>query len=123
MIINQDSSDAQYQIKSYRTNQITVNDVSYDRSLIITADKLITDWQPQSLTDVRPEHWLPVIQLNPEIILFGTGQHFQMPHPSLLADLYQHKLKVESMDTGAACRTYMALVAEGRRVLAALLIK
>ena len=123
MIITRDSSNAQFQIKSYRTHEITVNDTTYRRSLIITPNQLISDWQPQSLAELKPEDWQILIQINPALILLGTGSRFQMPSPSLLANLYQHKLKVECMDTGAACRTFMALIAENRQVLAALLIQ
>ncbi len=122
MNITKDTNDALFQIRAYRPGFITVNDQVYQRSLIITARQLIDDWSPQSLMEITPEDWSPLLELNPEIILFGTGQRFKMPHPSLLAPVYSRKIGVESMDTGAACRTYTALVAEGRIVAAALLI-
>jgi uncharacterized protein len=122
MLITKDTNDALFQIRAYRPGFITVNDQVYQHSLIITAQKLIDDWSPQSLLTFTPENWSPVLELNPEIILLGTGRRFKMPHPSLLAPVYARKIGVESMDTGAACRTFMALVAEGRIVAAALLV-
>lgn len=41
--------------------------------------------------------------------------------PPLMQALKKRGLSVECMDTGAACRTYNVLMAEGRRVAAALL--
>jgi uncharacterized protein len=41
--------------------------------------------------------------------------------PALRAALKEAGIAVEPMDTGAACRTYTVLVAEDRRVAAALL--
>ena len=41
--------------------------------------------------------------------------------PALRAALKAHGIAVEAMDTGAACRTYNLLLAEDRRVAAALL--
>lgn len=122
MILSKDNSDAIFQIRSYQSGAVAINDQIFQRSIIVTANKLVADWQPQSLPEFKPGYWDPVIALKPEIILFGVGSHFKMPHPSLLAPVYIHKIAIESMDSGAACRTYMALVAEGRKVAAALII-
>lgn len=122
MIITEDKSDAQYQIKAYTTGQITVNTTSYSRSLIISANTLYTDWAPQSFNELKLEHWQHLIDLVPEIILLGTGPSFYMPQPSLLAPIYTAHLSIEVMTTDAACRTYMALISENRHVVAALLI-
>ena len=59
---------------------------------------------------------------NPEIVLLGTGlaQHF--PHPRLTAALANARVGIEVMDTRAACRTFNILIAEDRRVVAALIV-
>ena len=56
-----------------------------------------------------------------EMVLLGTGAAQRFPHPRLTAALTARRIGVEAMDTGAACRTYNILMAEGRKVLAALL--
>lgn len=122
MILTQDSSDALFQIRAYQPGQITVNDQIYRGSLIVSPQHIIPDWAPQSLQELKPQDWLPILHLNPEVILLGTGDRFKMPPPLLLEPAHAQKISVESMNTGAACRTYMALAAEGRRVVAALLI-
>jgi uncharacterized protein len=53
----------------------------------------------------------------------GTGAKIHFPTPELLTPLAQDGIGVEVMDTPAACRTYMILMAEGRQVAAALLFK
>lgn len=123
MLITEDKSDARYQIRAYEPGKVTVNQTHYTNSIIISPDNLITDWAPQSLTELAPEHLEPILKLKPSIVILGTGQQFLMPKAALLAPLYTQKLGVESMDTGAACRTYTALMAEGRNVVAALLIE
>lgn len=56
----------------------------------------------------------------PEILLVGTGaQHVFIP-PKWRSYTKQRGAVLESMDTGAACRTYNVLLAEGRRVAALL---
>lgn len=123
MIISEDKSQGIYFIKAYSPGKITVNNTTFTMSLIITANTLVTDWPPQTLEQLQPSHFNPIITLNPEIILLGTGIKFKRPPANLLAPLYEHNLGVECMDTGAACRTFTALSAEKRNVVAALLIE
>jgi uncharacterized protein len=122
MILSQDASDALFQIRAYQPGFITVNENTYTHSLIVSPQQLMTDWPPQSLAALTPADWSAVLAMNPTVILLGTGRQFTMPHPRLLAPVYERKIGIESMDTASACRTYTALAAEGRRVLAALLI-
>lgn len=123
MNLTKDTNNATFQIRSYGPGSVTVNDNVYHRSLIVSSSELITDWRPQSLQEFTPQDWSVVITLKPEIILFGVGGEFKMPHSSVLAPLYQAKIPVECMTTGAACRTYMALTSENRRAAAALIIE
>lgn len=122
MDIRQDYATGTYQIKAYEPGKITVNEVHFDHSIVVSSDDLITNWTPQSLGQLKHEHFTPIIALDPEIVLLGTGKKFIMPPDALLVPLYDNCIGVECMDTGAACRTYMALLAENRKVVAALLI-
>ena len=56
-----------------------------------------------------------------ELVLLGLGRRGAPAAPALRAALKAHGIGVEAMDTGAACRTYSVLLAEDRRVAAALL--
>lgn len=122
MILTEDISDSRYQIRAYKPGAITVNSDTYTRSLIVTPKELITDWAPQSLLELRAEDWEAVLALKPEIVILGTGKKFILPPKAQLAPLYEQRVGVECMDTGAACRTYTVLMSEGRYVVAALLI-
>lgn len=122
MALTEDTNNSAYQIRAYEPGKITVNQDTYTQSLIIAPDQLILDWAPQSLAELQAAHFNKILALKPEIVILGTGKRFIMPPPSQLAPLYQQHLGVECMDTGAACRTYTALIAEGRRIVAALLI-
>ena len=61
------------------------------------------------------------LDLNLEILLLGTGPKQRFPHPRLTQALAAKRIGVEAMDLQAACRTYNILMAEERRVAAALL--
>ena len=55
-------------------------------------------------------------QAAPEVVIFGSGSRLRFPHPRLTAQLAKQRIGVETMDFGAACRTYNILMSEGRRV-------
>ena len=63
------------------------------------------------------------LELAPEIVLLGTGPKQRFPHPRLTRALGQQRIGFEVMDVQAACRTYNILMAEERRVAAALLFQ
>lgn len=56
-----------------------------------------------------------------EVLLLGCGARMAMIPAALRSRLRAAGVVIESMDTGAACRTYNVLMAEGRRVAAALI--
>ena len=90
-------------------------------SFIISPKHLIQNWTPLTLEDLLAEHLEPLIELQPEIVILGTGQNLQFPESKVLAQLHNQQLGVEIMDTAAACRTYNILMMEGRFVVAGLI--
>lgn len=56
-----------------------------------------------------------------ELLLIGTGARMTQIDRALRQALRADGVVIEAMDTGAACRTYNVLMAEGRRVAAALI--
>ncbi len=65
----------------------------------------------------------PVIQISHQIdiLIIGCGPVFGDEPEGLRRGLRQHGIVLEWMDTGAACRTYNVLLAEDRRLAAALI--
>ena len=55
------------------------------------------------------------------VLLLGTGQRQVFPDSTVRETFAAAGIALEAMDTGAACRTYNVLLAEGRPVGAALL--
>jgi uncharacterized protein len=109
-------------IRAYAPGEIRVGEVVYHASLIVTAASLIEDWRPTSMADLQPADFEPILALRPEVLLVGSGARQQFPDRAILASLYAARIGFEIMDTGAACRTYNVLVAEGREVAAALIL-
>jgi uncharacterized protein len=56
-----------------------------------------------------------------DVLLLGTGRTQVLPGAELRQSFANAEIVAEAMDTGAACRTYNVLLAEGRRVAAALI--
>lgn len=123
MSLVQDENYAKYQIKAYEPGRIQVNEQVYTQSIIVSPLVLITDWKPQIISELAEEHLGIIFELQPAILLIGTGSKIHFPPIDIYGDLINHGIGVEIMDTSAACRTYNVLTAEDRNVVAALIIK
>jgi uncharacterized protein len=122
MSLVQDNSDTIYQLRGYRPGFIKVNDDILTHSMLIAIDQL-QEWAPQSLAELTTEHFDAILALKPTIILLGTGDTLVFPPMHLYGHLLNKGIGVEVMNSSAACRTFNALAAEHRRVVAAILIK
>jgi uncharacterized protein len=122
MLLNEDHSDATYQIQAVSVDSITVNGQTYTSSLVISPEKLILQWPPTSIEILSDADLQVLLDLQPEIILLGTGPRSIIPSAKKLALLYEKQFHVECMSTAAACRTYTILIAEGRKVVAGLIL-
>ena len=138
MQLHQDFSRIHYTVRAYAPGRVTVVTPRADgstaqrrpprqeeiltRSVVIMPSTLIRDWPPQHSSEVSATHFEPIAALQPELVLFGSGRRVKFPDPRVLKPLKDRGIGVEVMDTGAACRTYNILVAEGRLVAAALLM-
>lgn len=118
-----DSNQAKYQIRSFVPGRIQVNDTILTSSLVVSPDTLIENWTPQVITELTPAALELIPTLNPDILLIGTGAKLVFIKAEIYGALINQGIGVEIMDTSAACRTFNALTAENRRVVAALIIK
>ena len=112
----------QYQIKAYDKGLIYVGNEQLSTSFIVTSSSLIKNWEPQTFAELKVNHFDKILRLSPELLLLGTGRKQHFPTLELIAKISASATGFEVMDTGAACRCYNALLQEGRRVAAALLI-
>ena len=122
MKLHLSKQDGLNQITGYDHNRVDINYQTYQTSLIVTPEHIQSDWPMQSIQDLQIEHLQHLLSFSPEIVIIGTGTQHQFISPKLSAPLIQAQIPVECMTTAAACRTYNILMAEGRKVLAALLL-
>ena len=117
-----DDTTGAHHITAYGPGYVTVNEQRLTRSFIVTPERLILDWPPRCFGEIDAASIETALDLAPAIALLGTGARQQFPDPELLAPLMSRGIGIEVMTTAAACRTYNILVAEGRAVLAMLLV-
>jgi uncharacterized protein len=110
-------------IRGYSDSEVRIGEQAVGGSCIVTADTLITPWEPQSFADLRPRHLEVLLALAPELVLLGTGPTQQFPSAEIRALLSSRGVGLEAMHLGAACRTFNVLVQEERRVAAALFLR
>jgi uncharacterized protein len=109
-------------IQGYSAEKFRISGVSYDSPVIVYPDRTeIWDIEPRK-ERLDAADFLCLINAGKfDVILFGCGPRMEFYPPSFKTALKSKGLHVEVMDTGAACRTYNVLIAEDRRVAAALL--
>jgi uncharacterized protein len=108
---------------AYGDGWVEVNAVRFERSVVVVPDRPVLDWPVADFGTLTADSFRFVLDQDPELVVFGSGDRLRFPHPRLLAPLIDRGIGVETMDVFAACRTYNILMAEGRRVAAALLLE
>ena len=107
-------------IQSYGANGFRVSGVAYDGPVLVRPARTL----PWAVADIGMLTAQDFGQLQEDeaadILLLGTGMRMALPPAEVRDALRRVSITLEPMDTGAACRTYNVLMAEGRRVAAAL---
>jgi uncharacterized protein len=108
-------------IEGYSTSGFRVAGALYPGSILVFADHTEA-WPVADLSEASLKRFAPVIARGDiEILLLGCGARMGMVPLALRKGLRASGIVVDAMDTGAACRTYNVLLAEERRVAAALI--
>jgi uncharacterized protein len=108
-------------IERYAPSGFRVTGVVHHSPVLVFPDRTVL-WDVTSAAAVTWESLAPVIEHGGvRILLLGLGRSMSVVAGSLRAALRAAGIALEPMDTGAACRTYNVLVAEGRQVAAALI--
>ncbi|MBI3715217.1 MAG: Mth938-like domain-containing protein [Betaproteobacteria bacterium] len=109
-------------ISGHGEGYVAVNGARVEHAVIVMADRLIDPWPVAAPLAPTLQEFAVLLELQPELIVFGSGARFKFPTPAVMARFSQAGIGFEAMDTPAACRTYNVLMSEGRRVAAALLV-
>lgn len=101
---------------------IKVGGVEHRANCVLTPDAVHEGFAPHGFDALGEADFRALLDYQPEIVLLGTGATQRFPHPRITAPLAAAHVGLEVMDTRAACRTFNILVAEGRRVVAAVIL-
>ena len=74
------------------------------------------------MTAMVPGDLEPLLALQPELVVLGSGATQQFPPPEVLAACLSRGIGLETMTNAAAARTFNVLASEGRRVVAGFVI-
>lgn len=108
-------------ITAYRPGGFKVSGAEYQGSVIVFPDRVLP-WPVSALEDLSVESLQPIIAEGAgiDVLLIGCGSRMA-PLVRLKKALRETGVGADPMDTGAACRTFNVLLAEERRVAAALI--
>ncbi len=109
-------------IQGYGDGRFRISAEVYNGSVLVFLEET-SAWNVAAAERVSIDTLQQVISAAPaiDILLIGCGPDFSPVPKGLRAALKEHGISLEWMDTGAACRTFNVLVAEERRVAAALI--
>lgn len=122
MPLIEDRITSRYSISAYNLGEVTVNQTVYRQSLILSPTTIHSPWPVQSIDELDNPSLQLVLDMEPEVVLLGTGEQQQFPEASIIALFGQKGIGLEVMNNGALCRTFNILVAEDRDVVAAIIL-
>ncbi len=145
MKLHADANPSLNTVTAYGPGFIEINRVRYETAVFFGPEGSIETWpatgpadistdllrqacglsaakaDPLAFLDASEDPMPTPVPGQPEVLLIGTGSRQHLLDRGILAPLLRSGIGVECMSTPAAARTYNVLMAEGRRVIAALL--
>jgi uncharacterized protein len=121
MQLTHDLPDYAYTLRMADGRQARVNDRLLTRSFILAPDTLVEHWD--AAAELQPQQLQPLLELNPALVILGTGERQVFPPAAALALFLTRGIGIEVMNNAAAARTYNVLAAEGRRVAVGFLLE
>lgn len=110
-----------YFLRAVSPAGIQVVDTVYTASLLLTAQRLVTDWPVTGVGGLGEDTLAPIWELEPELVILGTGTRQRFPAREVQMEFLKRQIGLEVMTLDAAARTFNVVVSEGRRAAAALI--
>lgn len=123
MQLDYDRPDYAYVLRAADGASALVNERALARSFVIAPDVLVEEWDACDAAALTASDLEPVLALQPEVVVLGTGARQVFPPASVLAACLSRGIGIEVMANPAAARTFHVLAGEGRKVVAALILQ
>ena len=101
---------------------VTVVDRELTASFLLSPQRAVEQWPVTHAQALTGDHVDAVLDLQPEVVLLGTGSRQQFPPAAFMAGFLRKGIGIEVMDNASAARTYDLLASVGRRVVAAFIL-
>lgn len=121
MEFNLEVPQDQFFVRSVSEKGIRVHQDYFSQPFILSGQRIIPDWDVTSVEDINEENLQALFELQPEVVLIGTGNTQVFLPPATQVHFFRRGIGFEVMTTDAACRTFNVLISEGRQVVAALI--
>ncbi|MGH8108143.1 MAG: Mth938-like domain-containing protein [Arenimonas sp.] len=122
MQLTLENPDFRYLLRGVNADGVLVNDKTLNHSFILTPHELVENWRPTSSQDLLPEDIQAILDLNPVLVILGTGTNQQFPSAAVMAACLTRGIGIEVMNNAAAARTFNVLATEGRKVVAGFIV-
>lgn len=112
------------QITACHGNTVYINKEPHTESLLVLPERLITGWAVNGVAEINAEvlEQAAIEASQGMVVLLGCGEKSPPINPEWQAPFSTRKAVLEIMSLPAACRTYNFLNADGRLVMAALVL-
>ncbi len=109
-----------YLVRSYGDGRVAINDESLTHPCVVSPRTLLRDWPAGSIVALDAALFEPLLATGAQIVLLGAGETQELASSEIRKLCRSRGIALESMNLGAACRTYNILANEGRAVVAGL---
>ncbi|WP_282271933.1 Mth938-like domain-containing protein [Stenotrophomonas sp. PS02298] len=123
MQFSRELPDYIYSLRSADGRHAQVNDRALSHSFILAPNSLIEDWPVASVAELRAEDLDVALELNPALVILGTGDKQIFPPAAIMAACLTRGIGIEVMNNASAARTYNVLAGENRRVVMAIILE
>ena len=77
--IERDEAEGRNAFTGYGEGYVEVNGKRHAASLVVSGERLVTDWPAASIEPLTADHLAAIVELKPEIVLLGDRAKFALP--------------------------------------------
>ena len=122
MQLNLEHPDHEFLLRGADGSTAVVNERRLTVSFLLAPDRLVEDWPARDVHSLTSADLEPLLAMDPEVVLLGTGTTQVFPGGAILATCLSRGIGIEVMNNAAAARTFNVLAGEGRRVVAGFIL-
>ena len=122
MQLSHELPDYAFTLRSADGRHARVNDLTLTDSFILSPQQLVENWSVRDSAALTADDLAPLLALQPEVVLLGTGERQVFPPATVMAACLSQGVGLEVMTNAAAARTFNVLAGESRRVVAGFLL-